>query len=210
MFCRALGALPLTEATHLGDLWAANPQLECVEGLGVGHRPALALSTISSGEASVRAVLADDLAADLPQDLAMATAELRRRLGGYPGAADGLAVVAPPEARDGKPQVEIEWRSPDGDIVPVSRAAPGLASPKSGAILRPALNGGGDVLPFLSLWWASLLTLSSLARYYPEQWADALDRDRSRTAIPIEEALEIGREILPWMLFHALSPGATE
>jgi hypothetical protein len=58
----------------------------------------------------------------------------------------------------------------------------------------------------LPLWWATLLTLSSLAWYHPEAWTGALLRDRARTAVPIEEALDIGRETLPWLLLGVLRP----
>jgi hypothetical protein len=80
---------------------------------------------------------------------------------------------------------------------------PGYGRPNSGALVRPALNGAGDVLAYLPLWWATLLALSSLARHHPESWG-ALVRDRSRIAIPIEEALDVAREMLPWLLLGAL------
>jgi hypothetical protein len=59
--------------------------------------------------------------------------------------------------------------------------------------------------------WTSLASspagaLSSLARYHPERWTRALNRDRSVTAIPIEETLDVGREILPWLRLWQLSP----
>ena len=54
-------------------------------------------------------------------------------------------------------------------------------------------------------WWATLLALSSLARYHPERWTAALRRDQSQLAIPIEEALAVARELLPYMLLHALT-----
>jgi hypothetical protein len=90
----------------------------------------------------------------------------------------------------------------------LAQVAPGLSGrPNSGSFLRPRLNQAGDILPGLGIWWATLITLSSLARYHPEQWTDALNRDTAVTAIPIEDALDIGREILPWLLLGILSPG---
>lgn len=180
--------------------------LKCVQGLGVGHQPTLQLSQIGSGGVVLRAMIVGDIAADLSVDLVTATSELRQRLTSYPGAADGLVVRTQERTgRQGEPQVEVEWRDSDDEVIPVNRVAPGLGGLNSGAYLHPALNEAGNVLPPLSIWWAILLTLSSLARYHPEQWNDALDRDKSLTAIPIEEALEIGREILPWMFVHALA-----
>ena len=98
------------------------------------------------------------------------------------------------------PQVEIGWHAADGTAIPVDSVAQ-----DGNGCLRPQLNDAGDTLPSLALWWATLLTLSSLARYHPEQWNDALDRDKAVTAIPIEEALHVGREMLPWLLVKALT-----
>jgi hypothetical protein len=70
--------------------------------------------------------------------------------------------------------------------------------------LQPALNTAGDVLDFLPLWWATLLALSSIARYSPDRWMAALARDRSICAVPIEEALKNAHELLPHMLLAAL------
>jgi hypothetical protein len=76
--------------------------------------------------------------------------------------------------------------------------------PNSGAFLRPALNSASDVLEPLPLWWATLLALSSIARYHPETWTAALARDKSKSAMPIEDALDIGHELLPWLLLDLL------
>jgi hypothetical protein len=205
MFCRALQAAPLSESTTLSALWAANQQLESVDGLGGGYPPALGLNIIGSGDPSIpptRARLASELASSLPADRTDAAVELGRRLHDYPSAANGLTVTVP----IGQSEVEIEWRDPNGKRLPISQVAPGLGGPDSGGFLRPQLNPAGDTLPGLGLWWATLLALSSLARYHPEQWSDTLNRDKAATAIPIEEALNIGREILPWLLLGTLSP----
>jgi hypothetical protein len=208
MFCRALQAAPLSEPTTLGALWAANPQIESVEELGGGYPPTLSLSLIGSGDRSVpstRATIAGDIAADLPDDTDDAAIKLAQRLADYPGVARGLVVRSHP-SRDGEPEVEVGWQDEAGTSIPVDHVAPGLGGPESGGFLRPGLNKVGDVLPGLPLWWATLLALSSLARYHPEQWGDALNRDKATTAIPIEEALNIGREVLPWLLLATLSP----
>jgi hypothetical protein len=206
MFCKALKASPLSESTTLGALWAANMKLESVEGLGLGMPGALELSVIAPsymGGPSLHAQLGGDLAANLPADSAAAAAEVGERLHEYPGAATGLVVntqgtsITP---QGTEPRVEISWRDSNGKPVPIDQIAP-----DEGNFLRPQLNQAGDTLPALALWWATLLTLSSLARYHPEQWNDALDRDKAVTAVPIEEALNIGREMLPWLLITALS-----
>lgn len=207
MFCKALKASPLSESTTLSALWAANRHLESVDGLGLGSPPALELTIIGPavmGGPSLCAQLSGDLVAHLPADYAAAATALGERLQEYPGASTGLVVNAKGTsitAGGTEPQVEIGWRDGNGKPVPIDQIAP-----DEGNFLRPGLNQAGNTLPSLALWWATLLTLSSLARYHPEQWNDALDRDKAVTAVPIEEALNIGREMLPWLLIKALSP----
>ena len=206
MFCRATQSGTLTTPTTLGALWAANPKLEAAPGLGDGDVPALDLNPITSGETATRVLLLGAVAEGLPSDQADAEAELAIRLAGYPGAAEGLAVsdASPRLSHDGRPQIEIAWRRSDGTAMAIEMIAPGYGMPNSGAYLRPALSSSGDVLEPLPLWWATLLALSSLARYHPEAWSAALARDRSQAAVPIEETLDIGREMLPWLLLGTL------
>lgn len=70
--------------------------------------------------------------------------------------------------------------------------------------MLPRVTDSGDELHPLATWWALLLTLSSLAKYHPDAWRKALDRDASRPAVAIEEGLELARELLPWMVLKAL------
>src|SRR5579862_340119 len=73
MFCRAIQADPLSEPTTLSALWAANQQLESVDGLGGGYPPALDLNVIGSGDPSTpptRARLIGAMASNLPRDRA--------------------------------------------------------------------------------------------------------------------------------------------
>lgn len=206
MFCRAVGSASLSEPTTLGALWAANPKLEAIVGLGNAETPALDLVLITGGGPTSRALIVGPVADGLPSDETGAQVELASRLADYPGAADGLVVsnVSPRVSRDGQPQVEIGWHDSTGAAMDVGRIAPGYGMPNSGAFLRPALNSAGDVLDPLPLWWATLLALSSIARYHPEAWSAALARDRSRAAVPIEDALDIARELLPWLLLGLL------
>jgi hypothetical protein len=206
MFCRATGSATLSEPTTLGALWAANPKLETVPGLGDAATRALDLVLIASGGPTARALIVGPVARGLAADENGAQAELAARLTDYPGATDGLVVsnASPRSSRDGQPQIEIGWRDPSGTPVDVGQIAPGYGMPNSGAFLRPALNSAGDVLEPLSLWWATFLALSSIARYHPEAWNAALVRDKSQAAVPIEEALDIGRELLPWLLLGLL------
>jgi hypothetical protein len=53
--------------------------------------------------------------------------------------------------------------------------------------LRPSLDGEGNPppSPFMT-WWAMLYTFSVLSRYYPREWAAALNIDKSETAALLE------------------------
>lgn len=170
MFCRASGSVTLSEPTTLGALWAANPKLEVVSGLGDAATRALDLVLITRGGPTARALIVGEVARGLAADETGAGAELAARLTDYPGAANGLVVsnASPRASRDGQPQVEIGWRDPSGTPIDVGQIAPGYGMLNSGAFLRPALNSAGDVLEPLPLWWATLLALSSIARYHPE------------------------------------------
>jgi hypothetical protein len=138
MFCKALKAPPLSESTTLGALWAANKNLESVEGLGLGFPPALELTVIGPsyiGGPSLHAQLGGDLAANLPADSAAAAIKLGERLYEYPGAATGLVVNAQGTSitpRGTEPQVEIGWLDGNGKPIPVDQIAP-----DKGNFLRP-------------------------------------------------------------------------
>ena len=205
MFCRAVGAAPLTEETTLGALWAANSHLTTTARLGASAVPAIPLGAI--GADGVRALLSGAIANDLPTDESAAANELAQRLVDYPRASDGVEVRndSRRERHDGTSQVEVRWLSKDGTPKAFDTVAGGFGRPNSGHFLRPALNQTSDVLDVLPLWWATLLALSSLARYHPEAWRGVLMRDRSPEAVPVEDALQIGREILPWLLIGVLS-----
>jgi len=137
LLCRALDCRPLTGPTSLNALWASNPHAEVAATLGAGSPPVIALTTISSGELATRALLEGDLAKDLPQDPQAAAKEITRRLSDYPTVAEALEVSGASARVDraGNPQVEIGWRDNDGTVRAVSRAAPGLGPPNSGAYL---------------------------------------------------------------------------
>jgi hypothetical protein len=71
-------------------------------------------------------------------------------------------------------------------------------------MLVPGLGANQDKLKPFAAWWVVLLALSSAARYHPDRWMAALDRDASLLAVPIEDGLATARELLPWLLRHAL------
>jgi len=62
----------------------------------------------------------------------------------------------------------------------------------------------GDFLQPIMLWWALLFGLSSLARYEPGRWVDALQVDRSVLAVPLEVALEEALAAIPELVLSTL------
>jgi hypothetical protein len=211
-FCRAIGSSQLTSSARLTDVWAAVPGLERVDGLGADSNPALQLDAIAStpGNPATNALLRGDLAAGLPDDAEEAARTLAERLNEYPGVSDGFC-VEPPVPRDPDPyrpqdgpSVEIYWRADDGTVRPLDSVAARLGGENTGNFILPALGANRDQLTPFAASWAVLLALSSAARYHPDRWVAALDRDKSVLAIPIEEALARTRESLPWLMLHAL------
>ncbi|MFI5590149.1 YaaC family protein [Amycolatopsis sp. NPDC051758] len=69
----------------------------------------------------------------------------------------------------------------------------------------PEVAGGPSPHP-LMLWWALLLGLSSLTRYEPAAWSEAVDLDRSEMAVPLEQVLDIAEERLPARILTSLRP----
>lgn len=69
--------------------------------------------------------------------------------------------------------------------------------------LLPQVAPGKRVNPLLA-WWTLLYALSMLARYYPVQWSQALDVDRSPLAVPLSDALEVAISVLPHLVLEAL------
>jgi hypothetical protein len=46
-------------------------------------------------------------------------------------------------------------------------------------------------------WWAMLYTFSVLSRYYPREWAAALNIDKSEAAALLEYCLELALDVVP-------------
>jgi hypothetical protein len=72
----------------------------------------------------------------------------------------------------------------------------GIALPKVGGHPAPAP---------LMLWWALLLGLSSLVRYYPTVWTRAIDLDTSVLAAPLREVIDLANVRVPERLLSALT-----
>jgi hypothetical protein len=71
--------------------------------------------------------------------------------------------------------------------------------------ILPALPGHTEALTPLMTWWALLFGLSIFARYHPEMWAEALDVDQSKAAVPLEAILDSALGIMPRLIYNELS-----
>jgi hypothetical protein len=89
-------------------------------------------------------------------------------------------------------------------VVEVEPTYPMYPYPHLIGFALPKLGGGPAPTPLL-LWWALLLGLSSLVRYYPAQWVKAIDRDLSELAVHLETVLDVAAERMPARLLDALT-----
>jgi hypothetical protein len=75
--------------------------------------------------------------------------------------------------------------------------------------LRPVVGAGTAATERLIRWWWLLYGLSSLARYQPAEWTQALDVDASALAVDLERGLRVAQSTLPELISKALgSSGA--
>jgi hypothetical protein len=73
----------------------------------------------------------------------------------------------------------------------------------SGVVL-PAVGGNTKAHDLLITWWLVLYCLSMLARYYPKEWTELLDVDKSQLAVPIEHVLSVAYSKVPTLLAFRL------
>jgi hypothetical protein len=78
--------------------------------------------------------------------------------------------------------------------IEIAETFPRWPHPHLVGFIQPSVGGGPAPSP-LMLWWALLLSLSSLARYYPAVWVRTIDLDQSVLASPFTKcstSLRIG------------------
>ncbi len=73
----------------------------------------------------------------------------------------------------------------------------------SGVVL-PAVDGNTKPHDLLVTWWLVLYCLSMLARYYPKEWTEMLDVDKSELAVPIEHVLSVAYSTVPDLIAFRL------
>jgi hypothetical protein len=126
---------------------------------------------------------------------------LSDRLSAYPGI-DGFTVVegSYEEVRERRWTAQLRW---DREIE-LDKIAPAYRYNEN-YFLRPSLDSQGNAppSPFMT-WWAMLYTFSVLSRYYPREWAVALNIDKSEAAALLEYCLELALDVVPHLVMDAL------
>jgi hypothetical protein len=74
----------------------------------------------------------------------------------------------------------------------------------------PAIGSDDQGIHPLMAWWSVLYVLSMLARYQPSQWAEHIDVNHSRHAVPIEGLLKDAIESLPYLIAGAIGEASAE
>jgi hypothetical protein len=199
LFCLSIGSPVLTAPIELSAAWAATGRFQTVKGLGADYPPARAFNPF---DPEFTAIFEGDLATDLPRDKAQAEAVLANRLSAYPGARDGLSLSSNwPNTAYAYPRVEVSWRTPHNKLRSLKDVAPAEYPTKNAQhFLLPGLGAKEETLHPLAAIYASLLGLSSLARYHPAEWRQALDRDATPTAMAIQGAITLSLELLPYAI----------
>ena len=217
---RSLSMEPLApnDPVALGDIWPNLPEASSAPLVPDPVTPALPLDPKAStfAKADLRAIplhwkkaLGDDQAKTL------------ERVHAYPALREARLGSFPPMHRfewrsdqDGL-KIGLEWREPrqlgegGSALFPDNRTIRDLGIiPYRGAndlFVTPAVGSMGSGLhPLLAL-WATLLALSSFARYEPAAWSKFIDIDRSLEANAIEHILDEAVQSIPATLIHHLT-----
>jgi hypothetical protein len=204
LLAEALNINGLSEPVYLCNAWAAIPNLPR-PGLGAGCPRALPLEVqhvdpIVSAGIRRQGVAATEAGAEAIRTHIQNT---------YPRAADGLRVtnIVAEHAPWKGSRATLSWQNADG----TQRVIYGATTRYLGGYyLIPRVNGAGDILEPILLWWCLLHALSSLARYHSAEWTAALDPDRSPWCTSIEQALDMALQIVPRLVLNALVPGTEE
>jgi hypothetical protein len=205
---RAIGSAVLESPVTLSTLWAAIPELMAHTAIPSGAQRPLPLAVAADFNPKLtpfadgrywtpaRAVISDVQAADVPELLAAYAHGAEAEIQGWSMDATGGIAGA-----------TVTWRG-EGDAPghPVLQVMENVAiETDTGWYLQPLLGEPPASPAPLMNWWALLIALSSLARYHPGVWADALDVDRSAQAVELEECLELAERCVAQLVLQALS-----
>jgi hypothetical protein len=196
----AVGSPALSSSCQLGRLWASVPEVEAVPAITGNHPQAILLNPAGSSVAVMARL--DIQEASLPRSEWQAAVEVL--LLDYPraGRVEVRGVDVDPT---GRPLGLLAAFPGDEDGVfrLTSDLGEDLWEPEI-RYLRPAVNDAGDLPTIFMSWWAILLALSTYARYVPSVWYQALSRDTSPLAVPLERVLRDARRSMPRLVRHAL------
>ena len=234
----ATGSPQMESSAELGALWAANPDLKQVP-IPDGDRWPRALSYligtraqsptlahVTGGTVYTRLELPGRTGADLDRFIALyptlvgARALKHDPTGDTPAgpdemvgrAATGDGRMAVTVAREAPMQTTLGefWELENGlySAVEIDERYPRWPHPHLVGHVQPSIGGGSAPSP-LMLWWALLLALSSLARYHPAAWVQAIDLDQSVLAAPLREVLDVAEDRVPARVLDALRDPAS-
>jgi hypothetical protein len=219
------GAAPMTRAISLVELWHATPETPSLPDRARGWRP-LVLHRPPYEDVRAHAATQGsiELAVD-GISLDLAESELNEALSHYPTLFGGVSVRSSisdalrnyyatdrpqvtysPRARIldhsyGRPWLThspvLTWSATEDQDAAFAALGPiGLTSSTDARLVEPSLGGSERPSP-VALWWALLLALSSLVRYEPAVWTEAIDPDRSRLAVPLEQVCDFAVTLIP-------------
>jgi hypothetical protein len=211
MVAAATGSPALAGAPTLGAFLASLPELSNAAALA-DHPTAIRLELEYEsvlGEHSILVPPYGSLAiycgpeASLAGDRHMEA--MLARLEPYEGAA-GWGIVPSIRSSAGRPCIALTWQFEDEEGRRGYKTLDSIATGAGDAFyIRRSLGAGGTEVSILMSWWATLLGLSSLARYEPARWQAALDVDSSEVAVLLERVLEVAQRRIPELLHEALT-----
>lgn len=144
-----------------------------------------------------------------PSDPEERRALVEQLLAAYPKAAGWSLATRWMTSNADNPGTEpilVEWRRENEDGEEIGIPPQLLTERYDGKLyFRPALGENRAVPSPLITWWGILLALSSLARYEPVIWRQALDIDNSAIAWPLEQGLRIAEQRLPELVLSAVA-----
>jgi YaaC-like Protein len=129
---------------------------------------------------------------------------LEERLAPYPRA-HGWQIHSAWSTSGGRRGIGLSWPLSDQEGSRGFRELRSVSTPyRDRFYLRPGLGRDGGEISLLMSWWATLLGLSSLARYEPGLWRAGLDPDSSKIAAMLEAVLDAGQARVPELIAEAL------
>jgi hypothetical protein len=195
---QATNSPPLQMPVTVGALWSSLPDFEFRKLPSSSAPIALGIyADVEPGGPSITTVMVEDENPG-PEKFKQ---HLSDRLSAYLGI-DGFTVVEDSyeEVRERRWTAQLRW---DYEI-DLDEIAPAYLYNEN-YFLRPSLDSQRNPppSPFMT-WWAMLYTFSVLSRYYPREWAAALNIDKSEAAALLEYCLELALDVVPQLVMDAL------